>query len=640
MIDNKTQRLSLPLPNVDNYLEDDVVRLSEALEILDAKVATVGDDGKIPMSQIPAVALTDTFPVNSEAAMLALDAQPGDVAIRNDLSKSFILMAAPATTLGNWKEIVNDALLQLAKPNADRLIGSSNGGSIFTDYATSAFKKHSEFGSGETVTSSSQAVKNSTNGFWYVSKSNAFPVAIPASPDSNWLCVGLLTGYDLNDIRNFMNGSDDNVALETALASRDTVVIPEDVSLTIRPVVLNRKGELVLNGSLIASPSINSNAVLLSGSGLAGFKISGTGVIDGNEANVTASKLGLIYFDNSDNISVQGITLKNNFIEEANVQPTDGTLVISGGARHKIRNVNLENWSLEGILIIQGKRCSVDSIVATSTFSLGSGTRCKNYSAVQVSGSKNRIRGVQTYNTGASAVGCDSRESVIADLVIEKVRYGNGLNLGHVGSPADNTVVSNVTVDGIEDPTNTGSAGVSSSNGTKNVCVTNLTVRNSTQNAINVTNGGTGLRVTNLHAENCARVSTQYGGYLTLENVTTDNCTVGINKQQATDKINLINVDLSGCTTKVSGSEAGFSGSNVTFDSTQERVFAVQISNTTLPLTVSNPNIRPWSVLSFSPTNKNAASALPCITYQSSGFLTIDAVNSPTHYAGLRIEIA
>lgn len=127
MIDNKTQRLALPLPNVDNYLEDDVNRLSEALQILDAKVATVGDDGKIPVGQIPAVALTDTFPVNSETAMLSLEAQPGDIAIRNDLSKSFILMAAPATMLGNWKEIVNDALVQLAKPSGASLIALSSG---------------------------------------------------------------------------------------------------------------------------------------------------------------------------------------------------------------------------------------------------------------------------------------------------------------------------------------------------------------------------------------------------------------------------------------------------------------------------------------------------------------------------------
>lgn len=113
MIDNKTQRLSLPLPNVDNYLEDDVVRLSEALEILDAKVATVGDDGKIQVEQLPAIALTDTFPVASQEEMLSLNAQPGDVAIRSDVSKSFILMQAPASVLGNWKELLNDAVVRL-----------------------------------------------------------------------------------------------------------------------------------------------------------------------------------------------------------------------------------------------------------------------------------------------------------------------------------------------------------------------------------------------------------------------------------------------------------------------------------------------------------------------------------------------
>lgn len=151
MIDNKTQRLALPLPNVDNYLEDDVARLSEALLILDEKVATVGEDGlvspeqlpsnivrtdengKIPVDNIPSVAITDTFPVDSEAAMLALTAQPGDVAIRNDLSKSFILMAAPATMLGNWKEILNDALMQLAKDDGYKKVGG-------LDFITGAMK--------------------------------------------------------------------------------------------------------------------------------------------------------------------------------------------------------------------------------------------------------------------------------------------------------------------------------------------------------------------------------------------------------------------------------------------------------------------------------------------------------------------
>ena len=67
--------------------------------------ATLGEDGKVPLAQLPAIAITDTYEVVSQAAMLALDAQRGDVAIRSDLNKSFVLGAEPAGTLENWKEL-------------------------------------------------------------------------------------------------------------------------------------------------------------------------------------------------------------------------------------------------------------------------------------------------------------------------------------------------------------------------------------------------------------------------------------------------------------------------------------------------------------------------------------------------------
>ena len=54
----------------------------------------------------PDLTITDTFVVNTEAAMLALSAQKGDVAVRTDLNKTFILTASPATTLGNWQELL------------------------------------------------------------------------------------------------------------------------------------------------------------------------------------------------------------------------------------------------------------------------------------------------------------------------------------------------------------------------------------------------------------------------------------------------------------------------------------------------------------------------------------------------------
>lgn len=74
-------------------------------------VVVVGSDGKIASDLLPNLAITDTFVVASESEMLQLTAQVGDVAIRTDESKTYILKAAPATTLANWQ-----ALLQPAAP--------------------------------------------------------------------------------------------------------------------------------------------------------------------------------------------------------------------------------------------------------------------------------------------------------------------------------------------------------------------------------------------------------------------------------------------------------------------------------------------------------------------------------------------
>lgn len=68
-------------------------------------VASLDGTGKIPTAQLPAIAVNDSFAAASQTAMLALDAQPGDVAMRTDLSKRFLLLAAPASTLSNWHQL-------------------------------------------------------------------------------------------------------------------------------------------------------------------------------------------------------------------------------------------------------------------------------------------------------------------------------------------------------------------------------------------------------------------------------------------------------------------------------------------------------------------------------------------------------
>lgn len=68
-------------------------------------IATL-ESGKIPLNQIPATAITDVFVVDSQEAMLGLTAQKGDIAIRTDANKTFILKTDGANTLDNWAELL------------------------------------------------------------------------------------------------------------------------------------------------------------------------------------------------------------------------------------------------------------------------------------------------------------------------------------------------------------------------------------------------------------------------------------------------------------------------------------------------------------------------------------------------------
>lgn len=69
-------------------------------------LAELDGSGLVPTHHLPALAITTTQVVTSQTAMLALTAQIGDVAVRTDVNKSFILTATPATTLGNWQELL------------------------------------------------------------------------------------------------------------------------------------------------------------------------------------------------------------------------------------------------------------------------------------------------------------------------------------------------------------------------------------------------------------------------------------------------------------------------------------------------------------------------------------------------------
>lgn len=70
-------------------------------------VPVLDANGKLSTAVLPALAITDTFVVASQAAMLALSsANVGDIAVRTDQSKSYILAVEGYSTLANWQELL------------------------------------------------------------------------------------------------------------------------------------------------------------------------------------------------------------------------------------------------------------------------------------------------------------------------------------------------------------------------------------------------------------------------------------------------------------------------------------------------------------------------------------------------------
>jgi len=101
-----TRTIVMPNANVDLGLVASAIQSSEKGAV--NGVATLNASGKLTSTQIPAIAIVDTFVVASEAAMIALsDAEKGDVAVRTDVSKTFILAGDDYAEVSDWQELLS-----------------------------------------------------------------------------------------------------------------------------------------------------------------------------------------------------------------------------------------------------------------------------------------------------------------------------------------------------------------------------------------------------------------------------------------------------------------------------------------------------------------------------------------------------
>ena len=118
---NNTSDLSKPISTATQAALATKISSADAAAALNLKldankvgavngVASLNALGKVPTDQIPAISFSSVKVLGSQAEMLALSsAVVGSVVIRTDVNKNFVLSATPASTIGNWIELLTPA---------------------------------------------------------------------------------------------------------------------------------------------------------------------------------------------------------------------------------------------------------------------------------------------------------------------------------------------------------------------------------------------------------------------------------------------------------------------------------------------------------------------------------------------------
>lgn len=106
---DKVEGKGLSTNDYDNTAKEAVDSLGTASKCntgtSEGNVPIINSEGKIDSSVLPSLAITDTFTAENQEQMINLNAQKGDICIRTDESKTYILQKEPATEISNWVEL-------------------------------------------------------------------------------------------------------------------------------------------------------------------------------------------------------------------------------------------------------------------------------------------------------------------------------------------------------------------------------------------------------------------------------------------------------------------------------------------------------------------------------------------------------
>jgi len=167
-----------------------------------------------------------------------------------------------------------------------------------------------------------------------------------------------------------------------------------------------------------------------------------------------------------------------------NRDASTGAIFFNRATKVNLTVGRLDKWGREGIQIKAGEDCA-----ATVGHCQSSGNA--EYSGVQIQGTGNKLLRASVDGALASGIGFDTTSGEASNLLSTNTKENHGVNFGHPGFPASNSVVSNVVVD------KAFLSGIQVSSSTRDLKISNFSVSNSGSGGLVSSDSSTNLMISN-----------------------------------------------------------------------------------------------------------------------------------------------
>lgn len=174
--------------------------------------------GTLPSSVIPPVALTTATVVSSEAAQLALTVEEGDVAVRSDLSKSYIHNGGTSGSMSDWYELQTptDTVLSVNGETGTVILTSDN----ISEGSSNLYLTGNEYQIG------TNTMDNITDGATYVKTTNDY------SSTEKTKLSGIEDNADVTDTANVTNAGALMDSEVNSLSGIKTLTVPDSTTIS------------------------------------------------------------------------------------------------------------------------------------------------------------------------------------------------------------------------------------------------------------------------------------------------------------------------------------------------------------------------------------------------------------------------